>query len=196
MMNESPSAECPAPCCGGESPGHAGGADLFGMACSLACAVHCAAMPLVIAAAPAVGGSWLGGEAVHFVLLPICAAAAAWSMRPGLRRHGRRSPTALAVCGVALLGAAVALPPLLAGPGETAGAAEPVGCAAACCAVPPPAPAVAEPPIRHATRLALPWLTPAGGGLLVVAHLWNLLAPPRRRLGETLPSAPLMPQAL
>ena len=149
--------------------------DLFGIVCSVGCAIHCAAMPLLIAAAPALGGSWLGGEAAHLVLLPLCAGAAAWSVRSGVRRHGRRSVPVLAAAGVSLLGAAVAAPHLSA---ERSGGEDGVACAAACCAS-TPAPSANDGPAAVLLRRAVPLLTPIGGGLLVLAHLVNLRARPR-----------------
>ncbi|QDT15032.1 MerC family mercury resistance protein [Alienimonas californiensis] len=155
--------------------------DLFGIVCSVGCGIHCAAMPLLIAAAPAVGGSWLGGEAAHLVLLPLCAGAAFWSMRSGVRRHGRRSVPWIAAAGVSLLAAGVAVPSLLndGSAGEAAGGGA-GACSAACCQ----STAIASPedgPAAAVVRFAVPFLTPLGGGLLVLAHLVNLFAAPARR---------------
>ena len=137
-------------------------------------------MPLLIAAAPALGGSWpggswLGGEAAHLVLLPLCAGAAVWSVRSGVRRHGRRSVPVLAAAGVSLLAAAVAAPHLLEG---RSGGEDGVACTAACCAA-APAPSPDDGRATVALRRAVPLLTPLGGGLLVLAHLINLFARPR-----------------
>lgn len=132
-------------------------------------------MPLLIAAAPAVGGSWLGGEAAHLVLLPLCAGAAAWSMRYGVRRHGRRAVPVLAAAGVSLLGAAIAAPHL---PEARSGGGDGVACAAACCAA-APEPSPGAGPAAVLLSRAMPLLTPIGGGLLILAHLVNLFARPR-----------------
>ena len=175
-----PPADCPAPCCDRGSASDTreedtGRADLFGIVCSVGCAIHCAAMPLLIAAAPAVGGSWLGGEAAHVVLLPLCAAAALWSVRSGVRRHGRRGVPVLAAAGVSLLGAAIVAPHLLE---ERSVGEEAVACTAACCAA-GLEPSPGDAPAAAALRRAVPLLTPLGGGLLVLAHLVNLFARPR-----------------
>ena len=173
-MHDPAPADCPAPCCDRGPRGHTGKADLFGIVCSVGCAIHCAAMPLLIAAAPALGGSWLGGETAHLVLLPLCAGAAAWTVRSGVRRHGRRSVPVLAAAGVSLLGAAVAAPHLLEG---RSGGDDGAACTAACCAA-FPAPSPDDGPAVAALRRAVPLLTPLGGGLLVLAHLVNLFARP------------------
>ena len=164
-------AACDAACCRRDR------ADLLGIVLSAGCAVHCAAMPVLIAAAPALGESWLGGEAAHWVLLPLCAAAAYWSTRAGVRRHGLRGVPVLAAAGAGLLLAAVAAPAALAASGAGAGPGpEPGACTAACCAA-AAAPAPGDGPVAGAVRTAVPFLTPVGGGLLILAHLLNLFAP-------------------
>ena len=160
---------CVAPCCRRPAT------DPFGIACSVGCAVHCAAMPLLIAAAPAVGDSWSGGETAHLVLPPLGAGAAIWSMRSGVRRHGRPVVPVLAAAGVALPGVAVAAPHL---PEGRSGGEHEAVCTVACCAT------VTEPlpddgSAAAALRRAVPAPTPIGGGLLVLAHLVNLFARPR-----------------
>ena len=95
-------------------------------------------------------------------------------MRSGVRRHGRPVVPVLAAAGVALLGAASAAP-FLSG-GATADA-ETAGCATGCCHVPASVPGDTSP--AAFMRRAAPFLTPLGGGLLVLAHLVNLFARPR-----------------
>ena len=184
----SPRASRVAPCCDRRRT------DLFGIACSVGCAVHCAAMPALIAAAPALGHSWLGGEAAHLVLLPLCAGAAGWAVRSGLRRHGRPAVAVLAAAGISLL-AAPHLPGLFSDGGGAA------ACSSSCCGG-ASAPAAGVGPAAAFSR-AVPLLTPLGGGLLVLTHLVNLFARPRTRrasvneLTQTarLPETPLISPA-
>ena len=120
---------------------------------------------------------------MHLALLPACGMAAWCAVRSGVRRHGRRSVAVPAVGGVLLLAVAVALPHA---PGVAAETPEDSAeeraaattCASGCChAVAPPA--ADDGPVVRTARVALPWLTPLGGGLLVLAHLFNLFLPGR-----------------
>ncbi len=74
--------------------------DLLGQLLSAACVVHCAAMPLVMALAPAAAAA-LGG--FHPLLLVLVLAVAAWAFVPGFRRHRRVEVLSLGGAGVALL---------------------------------------------------------------------------------------------
>ena len=74
--------------------------DIVGQALSLLCIVHCAAMPLVLAAVPTFAGVF--GRA-HPVLLILVFATALWSFVPGYRHHRNLSVLLLGIAGVALL---------------------------------------------------------------------------------------------
>lgn len=80
--------------------------DAVGTVLSAVCAVHCVATPLVLTLMPA-AGSVLGGA--HPVLFIFVVAVGAWAFVPGFRCHGRLLVPALALIGVALLGAAAFL---------------------------------------------------------------------------------------
>lgn len=74
--------------------------DTLGQLLSAACVVHCAAMPLIVALAPA-AAAVLGG--FHPVLLALVLAVAAWAFVPGFRRHRRVEVLVLGGVGIALL---------------------------------------------------------------------------------------------
>ena len=77
--------------------------DVVGMVCSCACAVHCAAMPFVIAWLPSLGLSWLADEGFHQWMAGICFLLAIVAVLPGYRRHRRRAVPVLAIAGVSVL---------------------------------------------------------------------------------------------
>ena len=77
--------------------------DLVGVVCSCACAVHCAAMPFVIAWLPSLGLSWLADEGFHQWMAGICFLLAIVAVLPGYRRHRRRLVPVLAIAGVSVL---------------------------------------------------------------------------------------------
>jgi hypothetical protein len=83
-------------------------ADLIGVGLSLACLVHCLALPLLLLAAPALS-AWLSlPESFHAVILLLAAPAAALALADGRRHHGHRYPVAAALVGLALLAAGLA----------------------------------------------------------------------------------------
>ncbi len=76
-------------------------ADLIGVGLSLACLVHCLALPLLLLAAPALS-AWLSlPESFHAVILLLAAPAAALALADGRRHHGHRYPVAAALVGLA-----------------------------------------------------------------------------------------------
>ena len=84
-------------------------ADGVALGLSGACLAHCLALPVVVAAAPALGASLFAQPFVHPVLLALAAPAAVWAIGLGARRHGRWVLPALLAgigLGVMLLGAA------------------------------------------------------------------------------------------
>jgi len=155
-------------------------ADLAGLLASIGCAIHCAAMPLVIGYLPMLGLSWLADPAFHRVMAVVCFTLALGAFLPGWRRHGSLTPTLFGLVGVGLLSlAAFGL--------ESE-------CCAACAAAKPPQQPVkscgdsgcsacvaedtrAEPTgaVAAASRFAwaVPFVTPIGGVLLIAAHVSN-----------------------
>lgn len=81
-------------------------ADWLGMAASIGCAIHCAAMPMVIAYLPALGLSWLADEGFHRWMAAICFGLAALAFLPGWKKHRSLVPFFLGGIGVLLLSVA------------------------------------------------------------------------------------------
>jgi hypothetical protein len=77
--------------------------DALGAAASLACAVHCAALPALVALAPAIGMSWLASERAGWAAIGVVAFIAAASLLRGQRRHGQTGPLVVAGAGVITL---------------------------------------------------------------------------------------------
>lgn len=168
-------------------------ADWAGMTASIGCAIHCAAMPFVIAYLPALGLSFLAHESFHKWMAVGCFAIALTAFIPGLRKHGRLTPVAIGSVGLVMISVAAfgfageccpscgaeATPvvstavatctdhdcPLCASE-SAATSATSSGVASAIRAEPPQAPS------SWVVRTA-PWLTPLGGIVLVSAHLLN-----------------------
>ncbi|TWT73348.1 MerC domain-containing protein [Allorhodopirellula solitaria] len=154
----------------------------LGMLASIACAIHCAAMPFVIAFLPMLGLSFLADESFHKVMVVVCLLLGAFAFVPGWKRHRRWLPSGIAALGLVLIAtAAFALE------GECCDACEsdiasqsaPVeACTDACCSsceVASSDTASETPQVQEASLVVplLPWITPLGGLLLVWAHLTN-----------------------
>lgn len=94
------------------SPHHARSLlDRLGAFGSLLCALHCAAIPLVIALAPSFGAAWLGGGfELGFVVF--ATGLGLFSMFWGYRRHGAVRALGLLVPGLALLWLGILYQPL------------------------------------------------------------------------------------
>jgi hypothetical protein len=150
-------------------------ADRAGMAASIACAIHCAAMPIAIGYLPLLGLEWLANESFHRVMALVCFGLAVAAFVPGWRRHGSVMPAILGGVGIASLALAA------------------FGLGGECCAsctVPSPrvvgdcgdstcavclSQEVPKPPTALSSLLgtSAPLLTPLGGVLLVAGHLLN-----------------------
>lgn len=63
--------------------------DFLGFLASMLCAVHCAALPLILTVSAFSGLSFLGNHAIEFVFLVISAVIATWSLIPSYRKHHR-----------------------------------------------------------------------------------------------------------
>ena len=177
-----------------------GWSDWLGMVASIACAIHCAVMPFVIASLPALGLSFLADEAFHKWMALICFGIALAAFIPGWRKHRRLLPAAIGMIGLTLIsGAAFGLAgeccPSCA---EVAANVQPADastvdpiCTEECCEL-CAAEAASEMDAsdepdsgtaQHASLSPLsaisflspiaPWLTPIGGLILVAAHLLN-----------------------
>ena len=81
--------------------------DKVGAAASLACAIHCIAMPIAVALLPTLGLAWLDNPWVDRVFLAAALVFAALVHPKGYRSHRRCLPAALAAC--ALIGIALTI---------------------------------------------------------------------------------------
>jgi hypothetical protein len=83
--------------------------DRAGMSASLACAVHCAVLPLLFAALPAIGLAWLDSPWVDWTMVAMAAAIALRAHRGGFLVHRRCLPTGVAVAGLLIIIATISL---------------------------------------------------------------------------------------
>jgi hypothetical protein len=77
--------------------------DRLGIFASLVCLVHCAAIPVLALAVPALGAAWVVGEWLGWTGIVTAAAVAVVTLPTGHVVHQRLSPLALAATGVLLL---------------------------------------------------------------------------------------------
>lgn len=77
--------------------------DKIGAAASLACAVHCAALPLVVTLLPLAGLGFLADERVEWALVGASAVLGVTSLCLGYREHRSRRALAVLAAGLALL---------------------------------------------------------------------------------------------
>ena len=169
--------------------------DWGGMAASIGCAIHCAAMPLVIAFLPALGLGFLADESFHQVMVGVCSALAIAAFVPGWRRHGRLAPIGIAGIGLSLIAVAAfalegsccqACAGATANTHTTSGEAEKEACCQFCVESKNTADSEATSlSPAHATNATstdlakpslagfIPWVTPLGGMFLLAAHLSN-----------------------
>jgi len=78
-------------------------ADWTGLAASIACGIHCAAMPLLLSYLPSFGLSWLAHEGFHQWMTVLCFVFAASAFIPGWRKHKSLVPAFSGVIGITLL---------------------------------------------------------------------------------------------
>ena len=123
---------------------------MLGIAASVACAIHCAAMPFVIGFLPLLGMSFLADPSFHKWMVGVCLLFALLAFVPGWRRHHRWGPGIIGLAGLFLISLAAFAGPDDCCPTPCGDSAEPpsqmaiapIGltdqesCAASCC---PPA---------------------------------------------------------
>ena len=83
--------------------------DQAGIALAGLCAVHCL-LTLVVISALGVGGHFLLDENIHRIGLLLALVVAGVAIGWGMLRHGRMLPFAVALGGLALMGAALIVP--------------------------------------------------------------------------------------
>lgn len=152
--------------------------DRFGAVAAGACAVHCAATPLILVFLPAIGGAWASPE-VHWITAAISLPLAGWVLFRGLRRHPSRGIATCAVLGMVGIVVGLILPELdpnllafvhghePAAPGAPASACD---TCTSCC----PTVEVTEDGKITAHVPPASVTTFAGGLLLCTAHVGNL----------------------
>ncbi len=64
------------------------GKDWLGVACSVGCAIHCAAMPVLLSILPSLTAvRWMADPLFHQVVAVLCAAIVALAILPAWRKH-------------------------------------------------------------------------------------------------------------
>ena len=171
-------------------------ADLTGLIASIGCAIHCAAMPLVIGYLPMLGLDWVATQGFHQAMAVICAGIAIAAFFPGWRRHQKLLPAALGLIGIALITSHAFGAENCCGPTSSCAEEACQLCAEDSCS----AAAVVEqsgtglsstdssstlnePDATFSSRFAR-WVTPLGGFFLIGAHLVNHRLSCRCCLGE------------
>ncbi len=149
--------------------------DRVGLVVSGLCMVHCAALPVLLAFAPSVAGTFFGGEHAHSWFAGISLVIAIGAFLPSFLQHRHCGVLALALIGLSAIGEAAinnqccqvsASCPLCATGQECSATAHAVGSDAR----EPRAPQSATAMFASTWRQ---WQTPIGGVFLVVAHLLN-----------------------
>jgi hypothetical protein len=162
--------------------------DSLGILASVACAIHCAATPVLLAFLPALSFTeWMASPRFHHIAALVCVGMVSLAIWPAFVKFRDYRVLSLSTAGLALLiSAAFFLPdeccsrPLgesveLAsgehnhGPSETHVHSAHAGSTYTASLVSP-----------ELLSLIQPWMTPLGGLLLVIAHGFNLRRPVRR----------------
>ena len=163
-------------------------ADWTGLAASIACGIHCAAMPLLLSYLPSFGLSWLAHEGFHQLMTVLCFIFAASAFVPGWRKHKSLVPAFSGVIGITLLSlsafvfgdeccAAATESQLAQNTACTDVACTDVACTDAACTDA----ACSEKKTGQATDIRnsfqfasfTNWLSPLGGLFLVIGHIAN-----------------------
>lgn len=165
--------------------------DWLGIIASIGCAIHCAAMPFVVAYLPALGLSFLADESFHQWMAWICFLIAIVAFIPGIRKHGSWIPVSIGAIGLAfitfaafgLAGECCAGCDSAARSGSIAAAAETFDEGSDLC---DKCDLCADNELESEIGVAsenvetgellvylAPWITPFGGLILVSAHLLN-----------------------
>ena len=163
-------------------------ADWTGLAASIACGIHCAAMPLLLSYLPSFGLSWLAHEGFHQWMTVVCFVFAASAFVPGWRKHKSLVPAFSGVIGITLLSlsafvfgdeccAAATGSQLAQNAACTDAACTDAACTDAACTDA----ACSEQKSGQATDIQKSfqfasftnWLSPLGGFFLVIGHIAN-----------------------
>jgi len=181
--------------------------DSVGIAASVLCAIHCAATPILLAILPNLSlTGWMASPWFHQAAAFVCIALVATSIWPAYKKHKDGRVLGFSSAGLALIfGSAFIFPADCCSSGACGGHAvamestEVSGCDdCAFCAARTSQGASTEQPLVDAKSASGPetimagvslasfwngllhWITPIGGGLLVMAHYLNM----RRTFGK------------
>jgi hypothetical protein len=78
--------------------------DALGIATSLACAIHCAVLPLVLGTLPILGINIVNNEAFEYFMIFLALAIGSYSLWHGYRKHHHSTaPLLIFLMGIALL---------------------------------------------------------------------------------------------
>ena len=83
--------------------------DRLGTSASLLCAIHCAALPMALAALPAFGLAWLDSKWVDWTMVALAACVALGAHWKGLLLHKRCLPAGVAAVGLLTIVTAILL---------------------------------------------------------------------------------------
>jgi hypothetical protein len=142
--------------------------DRTGVCASVGCALHCMVAPVLLIAAPTLGGLWVHPLA-HIAIAALVVPIAAFALRSGYRKHGSRWIVSLGAIGVALVLLGAAWPFWFAGDVVSGGVAG-HGCHDCC-------PTLIADEVTGESTLRFPpasIITLIGGIGLVTAHIGNL----------------------
>lgn len=159
--------------------------DVLAVVCSVGCAIHCAATPILLAVLPsATGLRWLANPLFHQIVAIVCAILVLRAIVPGWVKHRSQSVASLAAIGLSLLVlSAFVLPD---GCCLTQSAAN--GAAQSVSTIETASVFDLNPPLLTQTQLLSlfgtgitstileiqPMLTPIGGVFLILAHVINI----------------------
>ena len=164
--------------------------DLLGVIASIGCAIHCAAMPMVVSYLPLFGLEFLADESFHRWMAVICFVIALAAFVPGWRKHRKLVPAAVGAYGLGVISATAffstdccsSCESLLVADRPVLEASDPNACTESCCQQPDiesqnlatgSDATLSQTPGQFLQAGFTLWLTPLGGFLLITGHLLN-----------------------
>ena len=164
--------------------------DLLGVIASIGCAIHCAAMPMVVSYLPLFGLEFLADESFHRWMAVICFVIALAAFVPGWRKHRKLVPAAVGAFGLGVISATAffstdccsSCESLLVADRPVLEASDPNACTESCCQQPDiesqnlatgSDATLSQTPGQFLQAGFTLWLTPLGGFLLITGHLLN-----------------------
>ena len=164
--------------------------DLLGVIASIGCAIHCAAMPMVVSYLPLFGLEFLADESFHRWMAVICFVIALAAFVPGWRKHRKLVPAAVGAFGLGVISATAffstdccsSCESLLFADRPVLEASDPNACTESCCQQPDiesqnlatgSDATLSQTPGQFLQAGFTLWLTPLGGFLLITGHLLN-----------------------